>query len=97
MARFTVTANSYQAVIKIMDELKSKGIDCNITVGGLTLYLTDNQVQLVHEICRLHKALVLPGVSMHVERVILQKSNADFEKLKALTDESIEMLKRASN
>jgi hypothetical protein len=75
MSRFTAEGLSYSDACKLIDTLKTAGIDANITSGGVAVHPTPEQVNDAAAICKAAKAYYAPGYSMQQENVMLQTSD----------------------
>ena len=91
MARFSASGFTYSDACRCMDVLNASGIETNITVGGLAVYLESHQYLIAKEICKKYGGGLKPGATGHQEDIAAQVG--DLDSLIPATNEAIEIMK----
>ena len=67
-----VTGVSYSVALKIIKKLKENDIEANITVGGIEIYPTSENRQIIIDICKKFGTIPEPGIPDCQEMIILK-------------------------
>lgn len=89
---FVAQGLTYPEACRLIGTLKEYDIESNITVGGVNIEVTPDQVNLAKELCSNAGASFKAGYSSAVEDVLM-KSDSGYETLKRVTNDSIAILK----
>ncbi len=97
MALFTSQGLTYPKALDLINKLKQQNIPSNITVGGVAIQVTPDQINQAREICLQMGASFDPGYSQSQENLLLRESSSDaIEHLKSVTDNAIALIKEWS-
>ena len=77
MARFSASGFTYSDACRCMDVLNASGIETNITVGGLAIYLESHQYLIAKEICKKYGGYLEPGATGHQEDIASRVGKLD--------------------
>ena len=91
MARFLASGFTYSDACRCMDVLNASGIETNITVGRLSVYLESHQYLMAKEICKKYGGYLEPGVTGHQEDISAKCGISD--SLITVTNEAMEIMK----
>lgn len=91
MARFSAEGLTYPEACRLINYLKSKSIDANISAGGVAVYPDPCMVQTAKEICSQFGASFKAGYTSHKEDFLLQGDTWDA--VERETNDSISVLK----
>lgn len=91
MALFTAEGLSYPEAIALIKNLNDNGIESNITVGGIAVHVTPDQIPLAKEVCKEYGASFSAGYSTQQETFLLDCGKYDF--VKSVTNNSLSVIK----
>ncbi|MEL7503149.1 MAG: hypothetical protein AAFN18_11840 [Cyanobacteria bacterium J06554_6] len=75
MALYTADPGSYSAAFDLIDALKKKGIEANITVGGVAVHIEPSQMPTAQAVCKEQGARLHAGYSAAQEAVFLNSED----------------------
>lgn len=92
MARFTASGGTYQEACDLISDLRLRGIESNITAGGVSIYPEPEKVTEMMRVCEVRGFSCKPGFSAHQEDVMLQTDDG-FAIVEQITNDARSVLK----